>query len=182
MPVDPDVGAVGRAAPDVGRRRQRVLQVAEQPEHRHAVFVAARVEVPQAEGELVLLDVLVGAAAQVVAGGGIGVRLVLRAGEGARVLRLGVVGQTQAHRRHGRAADHPVPAGVELAELRGAVLAEPIGLELRDREGAAHVARAARGPALPLVEAVARPLAVSALDPHPLGERPRRPRAGSGMR
>ena len=59
-------------------------------------------------------------------------------GEGAGVLGLRVVGQAQPQRAEGGAADGVVHAGVELAELGRAVLPEPVGLELGERQRAAR--------------------------------------------
>ena len=88
-----------------------------------------------AQGELVLLGILVRAAQDVAGGRGVGVGHVLVAGQRAGVLRLRIVREAQPQRAQGGAAHGVVHPGVELAELRGAVLPEAVGLELRDATG-----------------------------------------------
>ncbi len=169
--VDGDEGACRRSRIDVGRRRERIGQIAKHAEHRHLVFVARGVEMLKAERELLLLNVLIGAAEDVGGRGRIPIGDILVACQRSRILRLRVVRQAQSDPTERRAAEGVVHAGVELSGLPGAVLPEAVGLELRDRQRPARAARPSGCPALPLVETVAVPLAASALKPHALGDR-----------
>jgi hypothetical protein len=70
-----------------------VREISQQPEDGGLVLVAARVEVADSEGELVLLSVLVGSTSDIVGRRGIGVELILRECERTGVLRLWVIRQ-----------------------------------------------------------------------------------------
>ena len=130
--IDGDIGASGGWGPGERRRGQRVGQIAKQPEDGGLVLVprASKCRTPSASwycwASLSAPRRMLLAAARV------GIGVVLSEGERPGVLRPRVVGQAQSQRGQGRAADGVVDPAIELAELGGAVLAEPVGFELGD--------------------------------------------------